>query len=182
MAAKGDVKAVQITTAAQVFAGRTRLRGIILSNVTTTTTTGSVTLQDESGTQFTAEVPPGDVFSFNIPEDGILFKGGMTCSAITSANQDVDVEDGGGGAVEVSARGELADSRHHVVEAVVVLGVVMAPVADRRTVAGIRVRPAAGGDLGEPGERGGARRLEAAHVEELLEVGALELAGGESVV
>jgi hypothetical protein len=49
MAAKGDVKAVQITTAAQVFAGRTRLRGIILSNVTTTTTTGSVTLQDESG-------------------------------------------------------------------------------------------------------------------------------------
>ncbi len=30
MAAKGDVKAVQITTAAQVFAGRTRLRGIIV--------------------------------------------------------------------------------------------------------------------------------------------------------
>ena len=74
MAAKGDVKAVQITGAAQVFAGRTRLRGIILSNTTTTTTTGSVTLQDESGTQFTAEVPPGDVFSFNLPEDGILFK------------------------------------------------------------------------------------------------------------
>jgi hypothetical protein len=74
MAAKGDVKAVQITAAAQVFAGRTRLRGIILSNVTTTTTTGSVTLQDESGTQFTAEVPPGDVFSFNIPEDGICLK------------------------------------------------------------------------------------------------------------
>jgi hypothetical protein len=45
----------QITAAAQVFAGRTRLRGIILSNVTTTTTTGSVTLQDESGTQFTAD-------------------------------------------------------------------------------------------------------------------------------
>jgi hypothetical protein len=63
MAAKGDVKAVQITGAAQVFAGRTRLRGIILSNTTTQTTTGSVTLQDESGTQFTAEVPPGDVFS-----------------------------------------------------------------------------------------------------------------------
>ena len=82
MAAKGDVKAVQITAAAQVFAGRTRLRGIILSNVTTTTTTGSVTLQDESGTQFTAEVPPGDVFSFNMPEDGILFESGMTVSAI----------------------------------------------------------------------------------------------------
>jgi hypothetical protein len=91
MAAKGDVKAVQITTAAQVFAGRTRLRGIILS-ANTTTATGSVTLQDESGTQFTAEVPPGDVFSFNLPEDGILFKGGMTCSAITSAKATVLID------------------------------------------------------------------------------------------
>jgi hypothetical protein len=91
MAAKGDVKAVQITTAAQVFSGRTRLRGIILS-ANTTTATGSVTLQDESGTQFTAEVPPGDVFSFNLPEDGILFKGGMTCSAITSAKATVLID------------------------------------------------------------------------------------------
>jgi hypothetical protein len=62
MAAKGDVKAVQITAAAQVFAGRTRLRGIILSNITTTTTTGSVTLQDESGTQFTAKFLQGMYF------------------------------------------------------------------------------------------------------------------------
>ena len=92
MAAKGDVKAVQITAAAQVFAGRTRLRGIILSNTTTTTTTGSVTLQDEAGTQFTADVPPGDVFSFNMPEDGILFKSGMTCSTITSAKATVLID------------------------------------------------------------------------------------------
>jgi hypothetical protein len=89
MAAKGDVKAVQITAAAQVFAGRTRLRGIILSNTTTTTTTGSVTFD---GTQFTADVPPGDVFSFNMPEDGILFKSGMTCSAITSAKATVLID------------------------------------------------------------------------------------------
>ena len=81
MAAKGDVKAVQITAAAQVFAGRTRLRGIILS-ANSTTAVGAVTLQDESGTQFTADVPPGDVFSFNLPEDGILFKGFMTVNAI----------------------------------------------------------------------------------------------------
>ena len=91
MAAKGDVKAVQITAAAQVFAGRTRLRGIILS-ANSTTAVGAVTLQDESGTQFTAEVPPGDVFSFNLPEDGILFKGGMTCSAITSAKATVLID------------------------------------------------------------------------------------------
>ena len=91
MAAKGDVKAVQITAAAQVFAGRTRLRGIILS-ANSTTAVGAVTLQDESGTQFTADVPPGDVFSFNLPEDGILFKGGMACSAITSAKATVLID------------------------------------------------------------------------------------------
>ena len=91
MAAKGDVKAVQITAAAQVFAGRTRLRGIILS-ANSTTAVGAVTLQDESGTQFTAEVPQGDVFSFNLPEDGILFKGGMSCSAITSAKATVLID------------------------------------------------------------------------------------------
>ena len=89
---KSDVKAIRVTGTGSVFAGRTRLRGIILSNTTTTTITGSVTLQDESGTQFTAEVPPGDVFSFNLPEDGILFKGGMTCSAITSAKATVLID------------------------------------------------------------------------------------------
>ena len=89
---KSDVKAVRVTGTGAVFAGRTRLRGIILSNTTTQTTTGSVTLQDIDGTQFTAEVPPGDVFSFNMPEDGILFKGGMTCSAITSAKATVLID------------------------------------------------------------------------------------------
>jgi hypothetical protein len=89
---RSDVKAIQITATGQVFAGRTRLRGIILSNTTTTTDTGSITLQDISGTQFTAEVPPGDVFTFNMPEDGILFKSGMTCSAITSAKSTVLID------------------------------------------------------------------------------------------
>ncbi len=83
---KSDVKAIQKTAAGSVFAGRTRLRGIILSNTTTTTTTGSVTLVDgNNDTQFVADVPPGDVFSFNLPEDGILFEAGMSVSAITSA-------------------------------------------------------------------------------------------------
>ena len=88
---KSDVKSVRVDGTGSVFAGRTRLRGIILS-ANTTTATGSVTLQDESGTQFTADVPPGDVFSFNLPEDGILFKGGMTCSAITSAKATVLID------------------------------------------------------------------------------------------
>jgi hypothetical protein len=53
------------------FAGRTRLRGIILANGTAGA--GSITLQDETGTQFIGDCPAGDVFAFNIPEDGILF-------------------------------------------------------------------------------------------------------------
>ena len=81
MGMKSDVKAVRKTDATSVFAGRTRLRGIILAS---SGAAGSVTLQDgNSVTQFQADVPAGDVFSFNMPEDGILFEGGMTVSAIT---------------------------------------------------------------------------------------------------
>ena len=38
--------------------------------------------QHSSTTLWTTSCPAGDVFAFNIPEDGILFKGGMKCSAI----------------------------------------------------------------------------------------------------
>ena len=80
MASKGDVKSVRVTATGAVFAGRTRLRGIILSS---SGGAGSVTLQDgNSITQFQADVPNGDVFSYNLAEDGILFESGMTTSAI----------------------------------------------------------------------------------------------------
>ena len=92
MASKGDVKAVQITAAGSVFGGRTRLRGLILTNITTTTDTGSIVLQDEEGTQFTTDVLPADVLTLNLPEDGILFKSGMTCSTITSAKATVLID------------------------------------------------------------------------------------------
>ena len=81
MAAKGDVKAIRVTGTGSVFGGRTRLRGIIVEN-TNATTAQSITLQDEDGTQFLTSCPAGDVFAFNIPEDGILFKGFMTVNAI----------------------------------------------------------------------------------------------------
>jgi hypothetical protein len=56
---KSDVKAVRKTDATSVFAGRTRLRGIILAS---TGSAGSVTLQDgNSVTQFQVDVPAGDV-------------------------------------------------------------------------------------------------------------------------
>ena len=79
---KGDVKAVRVTGTGSVFAGRTRLRGIILEN--DGSTTQAITLQDntDSTTLFTTSSPAGDVFAFNIPEDGVLFPGGMKCSAI----------------------------------------------------------------------------------------------------
>ena len=80
---KSDVKAVRVTGTGSVFAGRTRLRGIILSN--STASAGSITLQDgNSATQFIGDAPAGDVFAFNIPEDGILFPGGMKVSTITN--------------------------------------------------------------------------------------------------
>ena len=78
---KSDVKAVRVTGTGSVFGGRTRLRGIILANATAGA--GTITLQDgNSVTQFVGDCPAGDVFAFNIPEDGILFESGMTTSAI----------------------------------------------------------------------------------------------------
>ena len=78
---KSDVKAIRVTGTGSVFGGRTRLRGIILANATAGA--GTITLQDgNSVTQFVGDCPAGDVFAFNIPEDGILFESGMTTSAI----------------------------------------------------------------------------------------------------
>ena len=80
---KSDVKAVRVTGTGSVFGGRTRLRGIILANATAGA--GTITLQDgNAATQFVGDCPAGDVFAFNIPEDGILFEGGMTVSTITN--------------------------------------------------------------------------------------------------
>ena len=81
---KGDVKAVRVTATGAGFAGRTRLRGIVLAS--DAGGAGTIILQDytDSTTLFQADVPNGDVFSMNIPEDGILFPGGMKVSTITN--------------------------------------------------------------------------------------------------
>ena len=87
---KSDVRAVRKTATGSVFAGRTRLRGIILAS---TGSAGSVTLQDVSSvTQFQVDVPAGDVFAYNLAEDGILFDGGMTISAISNATVTVIID------------------------------------------------------------------------------------------
>jgi len=79
MSTKSDVKAVRRNTDGAVFAGRCRLRGIILG-APNVTEVASVTLLNggAAGTNtFQADAPAGDVFAFNLPEDGILFKDGM---------------------------------------------------------------------------------------------------------
>ena len=87
---KSDVKAVRRTSAGTIFGGRTRLRGIILAS---TGSAGSVTLQDgNSVTQFQVDVPAGDVFAYNLAEDGIVFDGGMTVSAISAAKVTVIID------------------------------------------------------------------------------------------
>ena len=81
---KSDVKSVRVTGTGSVFAGRTRLRGIVLVS-DSGGSAGGITLQDgDSVTQFQGDVANGDVFALNIPEDGIVFKGGMTVSAISN--------------------------------------------------------------------------------------------------
>ena len=78
MSFKSDVKAIRRNTTGVVFAGRTRLRGIILG-APNATTAGSVVLVNgcTTTTYFQADAPAGDVFAFNIPEDGVLFENGI---------------------------------------------------------------------------------------------------------
>ena len=82
---KSDVKAVRVTGTGAVFAGRTRLRGIIIVS-DAGGSAGGITLQDNtsSATLFQGDVANGDVFAFNIPEDGVVFPGGMKVSAISN--------------------------------------------------------------------------------------------------
>ena len=81
---KSDVKAVRKNSTGSVFAGRTRLRGIILLQMEQEQ--AQVILQDgNSVTQFQVDVPNGDVFAYNLAEDGILFEGGMTVSTLKKA-------------------------------------------------------------------------------------------------
>jgi len=75
---KSDVKATQKTSDGLVFAGRTRLRGIILGAPDAATAAAATLLNGTAGaTYFQVDAPVGDVFAFNIPEDGVLFENGI---------------------------------------------------------------------------------------------------------
>ena len=87
---KSDVKAVRRTSAGTIFGGRTRLRGIILAS---TGSAGTVILRDGNAVdQFQVDVPAGDVFADNHAEDGIVFDGGMTVSALSNATVTVIID------------------------------------------------------------------------------------------
>jgi hypothetical protein len=77
-----DVKATRKTSTGAVFAGRTRLRGLIAAN--SGGGDGLLVLQDntDSTTLFECDVANGDVFAFNLPTDGVLFPGGMKVSTM----------------------------------------------------------------------------------------------------
>ena len=75
---KSDVKATQKTSDGLVFAGRTRLRGIILGAPDAATAAAATLLNGTAGaTYFQVDAPVGDVFAFNIPENGVLFENGI---------------------------------------------------------------------------------------------------------
>ena len=83
---KSDVKALRVSGTGVVFAGRTRLRGIILNSTEAAGgTDGAIKLYDGQATpqkQFEVSVQAGDDFTLNLPEDGVLFKDGMYTSVL----------------------------------------------------------------------------------------------------
>mgnify|MGYP001461647114 CR=1 FL=1 len=86
MSFKSDIQATRSVAAAgtdAIIAQPVRLRGIIIASDGTGAGTLELTTTSSSGTTlFQGDVANGDVFAFNIPEDGVVFPGGMKVSAI----------------------------------------------------------------------------------------------------
>ena len=74
-----DVKATRATGNGTIFAGRTRLRGVIV--VSDGSGAGSVLLRDNDDQTI---IPNGDVFAFNLPTDGVVFPDGMKVHSFTN--------------------------------------------------------------------------------------------------
>ena len=86
----GDVKAVRVTATGAVFAGRTRLRGMILAS--DGGGAGGLILQDntDSTTLFQGDVPVEMFLHLIFQKMEYLFPGGMKVSAITNINSSDD--------------------------------------------------------------------------------------------
>ena len=93
MSYKSDVKPVVLTGNGVAFAGRTRLRGLmvqstgssgsaIINNLDATgaTTSASTT----TGVYLKVQVGAGGTETLNLPEDGVLYTGGIGSTAISN--------------------------------------------------------------------------------------------------
>ena len=78
-----DVQATQQAATGSVITAAIRLRGI---SIGATGTAGVLTLTNGNGgaTLLSVNVPANDIYTLNIPEDGILFQAGIHCSAFTN--------------------------------------------------------------------------------------------------
>ena len=88
MASKGDIQATRSTAAAgatAIVAPPVRLRGISVSSDGVGAGVLELTTTSNAGTTLlTVDVPSGDVYTLNLPEDGILFPKGIFCKTKTN--------------------------------------------------------------------------------------------------
>tara|TARA_R110000823_G_C15826281_1_gene489804 strand:- start:268 stop:585 length:318 start_codon:yes stop_codon:yes gene_type:complete len=84
MGYKSDIQATQKAATGVVVAPPIRLRGISISN--NTGSAGTLILLSGNGGDplLTLNVPAGDIYTLNLPEDGILFPAGIWCGTFTS--------------------------------------------------------------------------------------------------
>ena len=78
-----DVQATTGAATGSVITAAIRLRGI---SIGATGTAGVLTLTNGNGgaTLLRVKWPANDIYTLNIPEDGILFPAGIHCSAFTN--------------------------------------------------------------------------------------------------
>tara|TARA_R100000541_G_scaffold10472_1_gene18328 strand:- start:811 stop:1125 length:315 start_codon:yes stop_codon:yes gene_type:complete len=83
MGYKIDIQATQQAATGSVVTPPTRLRGI---SAAATGTAGILTLTNGNGgaVLLSVNVPANDIYTLNIPEDGIVFPAGIHCSVFTN--------------------------------------------------------------------------------------------------
>jgi len=87
MSYKSDIQATTFSAASSVavISATVRLRGISVASDGNGQGSVSLTTGSQGGTNLlTVVVPDGDVYTLNIPENGILFPQGVFCSTLTS--------------------------------------------------------------------------------------------------
>ena len=94
MSYKSDVKPVVLTANGVGFAGRTRLRGFMVQStgssgsaiINTLDATGTTTAASTAtGVYIKVQVGAGQTETLNLPEDGVLYAGGIGLTAITGS-------------------------------------------------------------------------------------------------